>query len=126
MTAMAALPTVLEREDVTRAMFGTAITTRAISERSAHGSRERLRGRGRKCSTIDRLVEAVRAAGSGVLIVRGEPGRGKTALSEDAITAAPDLRVVRTVGVESEMGLPFARLRWNPRMEPCGAARVVA
>src|ERR671922_1079393 len=69
-----------------------------------------LLGRGNECAVIDRLLEGVRAGRSGALVVRGEPGVGKTALLEYAIDAAPDLRVVRAVGVESEMELAFAAL----------------
>ena len=69
-----------------------------------------LRGRRSECQALDRLLEAVRAGRSGVLVVRGEAGIGKTALLEYAIESASDLRIVRAVGVESEMELAFAGL----------------
>src|SRR5262245_54280475 len=69
-----------------------------------------LLGRGSECAVIDGLLDGVRAGQSGTLVLRGEPGVGKTALLEYAIGAAPDLRVVRAVGVESEMELAFAAL----------------
>ena len=67
-----------------------------------------LRGRRGECAAVNRLLEGVGAGHSGVLVVRGEAGVGKTALLDYAIESARDLRVVRTVGVESEMELPFA------------------
>src|SRR5262249_30885931 len=69
-----------------------------------------LVGRASECDAIDRLLEGVRAGRSGALVVRGEAGVGKTALLGYAIDAASDLRVVRAVGVESEMELAFAAL----------------
>ncbi len=39
-----------------------------------------LHGRRSECAVLDRLLEGVRAGGSAVLIVRGGPGFGKTAL----------------------------------------------
>ena len=67
-----------------------------------------LRGRRSESAALNRLLEGVRAGHSGVLVVRGEAGVGKTALLEYAIESAPDLRIVRTLGVESEMELAFA------------------
>jgi DNA-binding CsgD family transcriptional regulator len=69
-----------------------------------------LLGRGPECAALDRLLGAVRAGQSGALVVRGEPGVGKTALLEYAVEQAAGCRVVRAAGVESEMELAFAAL----------------
>jgi predicted ATPase len=61
-------------------------------------------------AVFDGLLEGARGGRSGVLVVRGEPGVGKTALLRYAIESASDLQVVRTAGVESEMELAFAAL----------------
>jgi len=45
-----------------------------------------------------------------VLVVRGEPGIGKTALLDYAIQSGSGFRVARAAGVESEMELAFAAL----------------
>ena len=45
-----------------------------------------------------------------MLVVRGEPGIGKTALLEYAIDSASGFEVTRSTGIESEMELPFAGL----------------
>jgi hypothetical protein len=44
-------------------------------------------------------------------VVLGEPGIGKTALIELAVTSAEGFRVLRTGGNEGEMELDFAALR---------------
>ncbi|HJY99775.1 MAG TPA: AAA family ATPase, partial [Streptosporangiaceae bacterium] len=59
---------------------------------------------------LDRLISTVRAGGSRVLVVHGEPGVGKSALLEYLAGRASGCRVVRTAGVESEMELAFAGL----------------
>ena len=70
-----------------------------------------LRGRKQQCETLDGLLAEVRAGRSRVLVVRGEPGIGKTALLGYAAETAPDFQVARAGGVESEMELPFAALQ---------------
>src|ERR1700689_3018972 len=59
---------------------------------------------------IDRVLVAAREGLSGVLVLRGEPGIGKTALLDYAVQAAADLRVVRRAGVGWEVGLGFSSL----------------
>src|SRR5579864_4665476 len=62
-------------------------------------------------AALSGLLDAARAGRSGVLVMRGEPGVGKTALLEHAIESAAGLRVARVAGVESEMELAFAALQ---------------
>jgi DNA-binding CsgD family transcriptional regulator len=69
-----------------------------------------LRGRHDERTVLDRLLEDARAGQSAVLVVRGDAGIGKTALLEYAIAAASGKRVLRAVGVEAEMELPYAAL----------------
>jgi DNA-binding CsgD family transcriptional regulator len=69
-----------------------------------------LQGRRSECAVIDRLLEAARGGHSGVVVVRGEAGIGKTALLAYAAERAEGCRVLQVVGVESEMELPFAGL----------------
>jgi DNA-binding CsgD family transcriptional regulator/tetratricopeptide (TPR) repeat protein len=69
-----------------------------------------LWGRGAQCGHLDGLLAEVRAGRSRALVVRGEPGIGKTALLRYAADTAPDFQVARAEGVESEMELPFAAL----------------
>jgi DNA-binding CsgD family transcriptional regulator len=59
---------------------------------------------------LDGLVSAVRQGESRSLVLRGEPGIGKTALLEYLVESASDLNVVRAAGVESEMELAYASL----------------
>ena len=70
----------------------------------------RLTGRRSESDVLDELVEAVRAGESRALVVRGEPGVGKSALLEYLAEHASGCRVVRAAGVQSEMELAFAGL----------------
>jgi len=59
---------------------------------------------------LDGLVQDLRSGRGCALVVRGEAGVGKSALLEYAAGAAAGMRLVRAVGVESEMELVFAGL----------------
>ncbi|WP_462186967.1 ATP-binding protein, partial [Frankia sp. CcWB2] len=72
-----------------------------------------LVGREKECRLLDGLLAAVAQRGS-ALVLRGEPGVGKTALlryaARMASTRAATARVLQLRGVESESTLPFAAL----------------
>jgi DNA-binding CsgD family transcriptional regulator len=69
-----------------------------------------LRGRRDECAKVEGLLEGARVGRSGVLVLSGDAGVGKTALLEFATQSALDSTVVRVAGVESEMELAFAGL----------------
>ena len=73
--------------------------------------RVELLGRERQQGVLGRLVESARDGYGGALVVRGEPGVGKTALLDDSVEKATTLRIVRSAGVEGEMELPFAAVQ---------------
>src|SRR5689334_12672542 len=81
-------------------MVGTGVTQSPVM----------LRGRRAECETIDRLLDGARGGQSGVLVVSGEAGVGKTALLEYAIGVATDRTVLRSAAGESEMEFAFAAL----------------
>ena len=70
-----------------------------------------LLGRESEALAVSELVDGVRDRG-GALVLRGEPGIGKSALLDQAAfrADAAGVRVLRTAGVESEARLPFAGL----------------
>jgi DNA-binding CsgD family transcriptional regulator len=70
----------------------------------------RLFGRTAELEILERLIASVRKGRSAVLVVRGEPGIGKTELLRHLIAEVPGFGVARVAGVESEMELPFAGL----------------
>src|SRR6478735_8916981 len=69
-----------------------------------------LRGRFQECEVLDRLLEAVQGGESGALVVRGDPGVGKSALLEYVAGRASGCRVARAAGVQSEMELAYSGL----------------
>ena len=70
-----------------------------------------LIGRRHELDAVATLVENARAGRSGVLVVRGEPGIGKSALLDDVERRAQDFVIARVAGVESEMELAYAALQ---------------
>src|SRR5712671_7478796 len=73
--------------------------------------RGRLRGRSREQERLGRLLTGIRSGRSGVLVVRGEAGIGKTALLEQFIEQTSGCMVARATGVQADMELPFAGLQ---------------
>ncbi|MEV7023228.1 AAA family ATPase [Kitasatospora sp. NPDC093558] len=70
-----------------------------------------LYGREREQAVVDGLLDGARDGRSGVQLLAGEAGIGKTALLDHAVAAAGDgFRVIRAAGVEHEAELPFAGL----------------
>ncbi len=68
----------------------------------------RLVGRAGELGRIRALLDRARAGRGGALVLEGPPGVGKSALLR--ALEAPDLQLLSTTGVESEIGLPFAGL----------------
>jgi len=68
-------------------------------------------GRATELERVGELLAAVRERRSGVLVVRGEAGIGKTVLLDFAAARAEGFNVMRVSGVESEVELPYAALQ---------------
>jgi DNA-binding CsgD family transcriptional regulator len=68
-------------------------------------------GREHERAEIGRIISAACLGLSGVLVLRGEAGIGKTALLDHAAASARGLQVHRIVGVDSEMELGYAALQ---------------
>ncbi|HEV2476648.1 MAG TPA: AAA family ATPase [Candidatus Dormibacteraeota bacterium] len=69
-----------------------------------------LIGRQRELFAIDQALAAARLGKSSRLVIRGEPGIGKTALLQYAVEQAGSMRVLSCRGVEFEADVPFAGL----------------
>ncbi len=69
-----------------------------------------LIGRAAETAAIDRLLAGAREGRSGVLVIRGDAGVGKSALLAHALEQAGEMTVLRGLGVESESELAFAAL----------------
>jgi DNA-binding CsgD family transcriptional regulator len=69
-----------------------------------------LTGRFSERAVLDRFVADVRVGQGRALVVRGEPGMGKTVLLDYLAGRASGCLVVRAAGVQSEMELAYAGL----------------
>jgi DNA-binding CsgD family transcriptional regulator len=69
-----------------------------------------FRGRSGESELLDRLLDDARGGRSGVLVIRGVAGVGKTALMRHVAGRASGFRVAQVAGVESEQELPFGGL----------------
>lgn len=79
----------------------------AMSPQHAPG---RLVGRASELARVEAIIRDARNGRSGVLVLHGEAGIGKTALLEAATEIGADLGLARIAGVESEGALGFAGL----------------
>jgi len=90
---------------------GTNLLTAALPLATSGPAPEcELHGRRGEREMLDRLVADVRAGQSRVLVLRGEPGTGKTALLDYLTRRAAGCRVARVTGVEPETEMAFAGL----------------
>jgi DNA-binding CsgD family transcriptional regulator len=69
-----------------------------------------LPGRSREVARVDDLLGAARSGRGGTLVIRGEPGIGKTRLLEHTAERAADMTALEARGIESDSELPFAGL----------------
>jgi DNA-binding CsgD family transcriptional regulator/tetratricopeptide (TPR) repeat protein len=69
-----------------------------------------LVGRSAECELIESLLARARAGESSALVIRGEPGVGKTALLDFAASRCDEMSVLRIAGTEAESQLAFAGL----------------
>src|SRR5882672_6737927 len=83
-----------------------------VARTSDHGTEAigMLMGRTKEAGALEDVLAAVRDGLSGVLVLRGAAGIGKTTLLDWAAGSASDMQVARVAGVESEMDLGFAGL----------------
>jgi DNA-binding CsgD family transcriptional regulator len=63
-----------------------------------------------ECAAVEGLIASAGSSRSGALVVRGDPGLGKSALLGHATEHATGMRVLRAVGIEAESELAFAAL----------------
>ena len=73
-----------------------------------HAGPKHLLGRRREQQMLAGLLGRAREGHSGVLVIRGEAGIGKTALVTELVDQATDFRVIHTSGAESEMEFTYA------------------
>jgi DNA-binding CsgD family transcriptional regulator len=67
-------------------------------------------GRERELGELHATVAAAQLGTSGAVIIRGDAGLGKTALLDELVRGSGSCLVIRTVGIEPEIEMPFAGL----------------
>src|ERR1700755_3653090 len=72
--------------------------------------RAALLGRQTECAALEELLSEAYAGRSRALVLRGEPGIGKTALLDHVAGQLDGWRVAAAVGVESELELAYSGL----------------
>src|SRR4051794_25330847 len=72
--------------------------------------RQVLFGREAESAAVEGLLARAGSSNSGALVVRGEPGVGKSALLDHAIEQSGGMRLLRAAGIEAESELAFAAL----------------
>jgi DNA-binding CsgD family transcriptional regulator len=82
----------------------------SVAEPGANTPQELL-GRMVERQWLASLLRGAKESRGGVVVLRGEAGIGKSALLEDLADNAENCLICRTVGVESEMELPYAGLQ---------------
>ncbi|GAA1963512.1 AAA family ATPase [Agromyces allii] len=70
-----------------------------------------LLGRAGERERLADLVGSARNGRGAALLIRGEPGIGKTALLDEAVREVAGVRVVRADGFEAEQAMPYAALQ---------------
>ncbi len=80
-----------------------------------------LVGRASERAVLTGLLERARHGNAGCVVVRGEPGVGKSALVDELVGLAGDALVLRTQGLEVEAPLAFAAL--HRLLRPLGRRR---
>jgi DNA-binding CsgD family transcriptional regulator len=73
-------------------------------------TRSGLIGREDECAVIGAVVHRAQAGEGGALVVRGEPGIGKSALLGHAVETGNEMMLLRATGVQAEADLAFAGL----------------
>jgi hypothetical protein len=94
--------------------------------RPVRGGLAALRGRGRECEVLDRMIESITGGESQALVLVGEPGVGKTALLEHALESARDLHVARTAARSRHQVPPLPTARCQARRSGSSSGSVAS
>ncbi|WP_198586932.1 ATP-binding protein [Glycomyces xiaoerkulensis] len=76
-----------------------------------HASRTVLYGRDAEVDAVQARLDGARLGHGGALVVRGEPGIGKSAIVDAMVDRADGFTVLRTLGVEAEHTWSYAGLQ---------------